>query len=264
MIIQLNKELQLPGPPLYIGDESGLEYRVLVLEEFFGQTWSKVHCFTYAKMVARGRFRHGESTIMDFPATSGAYIRMLSPTDVDDDLIKIATKSPITAFGVAIQAGYSIPELEEVIATDPEIALEYAQEMAARHSEEATTVPVSEELEKALEYTTKMGIRFPQLEPSLAENSKTAYEYALHVIKGPWPEGESAIAAHGQYACLYAINILKDRFPAGEDAIERSLGNASAKYRDMILLGGIKNPAYDGVEWKVKDLFIYYCLSNEI
>lgn len=52
---------------------------------------------------------------------------------------------------------------------------------------------------------------------------RMAYQYAIHVRKGPFPEGEDAIAKDGQYALRYAVECLNKRFLKGEEAMKEYL-----------------------------------------
>ena len=54
---------------------------------------------------------------------------------------------------------------------------------------------------------------------AIASEPLYAYDYAIDVIEGRWPEGEKAIASDPGYAYLYASHVIKGRFPEGEKAI---------------------------------------------
>lgn len=62
-------------------------------------------------------------------------------------------------------------------------------------------------------------------------NAMKAYDYALNVLKAPFPLGEIAIATDALYSYLYALTILKAAFPEGEKAIATSSSNE--KYRKL-------------------------------
>ena len=70
-------------------------------------------------------------------------------------------------------AGARVPELEPIIARDPQEAYYYALDLAER---------------------------FPEGEPVIAKNSNLAYFYAYLVIKDRWPEAEPVIAKSTTYA----------------------------------------------------------------
>jgi len=61
-----------------------------------------------------------------------------------------------------------------------------------------------------------------------------AYEYALDVIKGRFPEGEAAIAQDANRAYSYARNILKGRFPEGEAIIAQDATLAYEYARNIL------------------------------
>ena len=46
--------------------------------------------------------------------------------------------------------------------------------------------------------------------------------YALHVIKGRWPEAEPVIQQDAEYAYLYALNVIEGRWPEAESTIVKS------------------------------------------
>lgn len=86
------------------------------------------------------------------------------------------------------------PKLVKAIAQVPELALQYSQKILA-------------------------GKRFEEGEPAIASDAKSAYSYALYVIRGPWPMGEKAMSQNPEIAFGYASLVLADRFPMGEKAI---------------------------------------------
>jgi hypothetical protein len=71
-------------------------------------------------------------------------------------------------------------------------------------------------------------------EKIFTKDPRTAYLYADHVLKGPFPAGEAAIAKNAGYAYRYAVDVLKGPFPAGEAAIAKSAGCAYW-YADYVL-----------------------------
>ena len=46
-----------------------------------------------------------------------------------------------------------------------------------------------------------------------------AYWYALHIIKGRWPEAEATIMTSSYWAYWYAYNVIKGRWPEAEAII---------------------------------------------
>lgn len=65
-------------------------------------------------------------------------------------------------------------------------------------------------------------------------NPKKAYNYALNVIKGRWPEGEATIAKHPMWAYLYAKNVIGGRWPEVEPTIAKDPGSAVLYAKDVI------------------------------
>ena len=71
-------------------------------------------------------------------------------------------------------------------------------------------------------------------------NKDHAYDYAMHVLKGPFPEGEKIIGERdvmnfwGNIAFKYARDILKGPFPAGEEAIAMTLWTSINYAKDIL------------------------------
>lgn len=71
----------------------------------------------------------------------------------------------------------------------------------------------------------RKGERFPEVEHIIAQDAKSASDYATKVLRrsgsssGEFPEGEAAIATDAEASYEYAYYVLKKRFPAGESAI---------------------------------------------
>ncbi len=61
-----------------------------------------------------------------------------------------------------------------------------------------------------------------------------AFEYALNVIGGRWPEAEPVIMQDAYAACEYACNILKCRWPEAEPVIMQKGYSAFCYARDII------------------------------
>lgn len=68
----------------------------------------------------------------------------------------------------------------------------------------------------------------------VAKDTKLAYQYAIEVIHGPFPEAEEALAKSPEIACLYANWVLMGRFPAGEDAIATSRAYTNAYNSEVV------------------------------
>ncbi len=66
------------------------------------------------------------------------------------------------------------------------------------------------------------------------QDPKSAYKYALDVIKGRWPEAEQYIATDPEYAYLYAKNVIRDRFPEAESNISKDHERAYDYAKDII------------------------------
>jgi|CXWL01.1.fsa_nt_gi hypothetical protein len=64
-----------------------------------------------------------------------------------------------------------------------------------------------------------IGGRWPEGEKDIAKNAEMSFMYAKNIIKGKFPEGEEVLSKSPGYAVLYAIDVIKDRFPAAEKAI---------------------------------------------
>lgn len=69
--------------------------------------------------------------------------------------------------------------------------------------------------------------------PALA-TPDSAYQYALRVIHGPWPEAEPVILSNPWFAVLYAQNVLKGPWPAAEKRIAQDSELALRYAQDVI------------------------------
>lgn len=63
---------------------------------------------------------------------------------------------------------------------------------------------------------------FLQGETSIAQDNQTAFQYSLFVLKASFPAGESAIAQNPDTAYRYAVEVLNGRFLAGESTLQSS------------------------------------------
>ena len=79
------------------------------------------------------------------------------------------------------------PPLEDIIASNAHVALQYAEVI--------------------------INGKFPQAEKIIRESPVYSLEYALYVLKGRFPEGEAAIAKEDHTSYMYAKNVIKGRFP---------------------------------------------------
>ena len=81
----------------------------------------------------------------------------------------------------------------------------------------------------------------PELEKKVidSKNSKYAYLYASHVLKGPFKAGEEVISKDANYAYNYAYHFLNGPFKAGEEAIAKD-GNYAYLYAQTVLKGPFK------------------------
>jgi len=61
-----------------------------------------------------------------------------------------------------------------------------------------------------------------KLEDIIKEDRDLSYNYALNVIKSPFPKGEDAIAKNSDDSLNYAEKVIKGPFPKGEDVISES------------------------------------------
>jgi len=89
--------------------------------------------------------------------------------------------------------------------------------------------------EWALWYARKVTkSRVPDLEPIIARDAWSAWQYANHVIGGRWPEAEPLIAQHSGYAYLYARDVIRGRWPEAEPVIAAEPGCAYRYAIDVV------------------------------
>ena len=81
---------------------------------------------------------------------------------------------------------------------------------------EATRPPTSLELtDPHWAYDYAMDViegPFPEGEAAIATDTRWSYYYARDIIEGPFPKGEAAIATNPEYAYKYALQVIKGRF----------------------------------------------------
>ena len=75
--------------------------------------------------------------------------------------------------------------------------------------------------------------RWPEGEEAISKEPAYAYYYIKDFIKGRWPEGEEAISKDSQWAYFYARDIIEDRWPEGEEAISKNK-DLWAKYKRFV------------------------------
>lgn len=62
--------------------------------------------------------------------------------------------------------------------------------------------------------------RLPKAETGISQDAELAMDYALNVIRGPFPEAESTILNHDGYSIVqYAVFCLGKRWPDGEQQL---------------------------------------------
>ena len=54
------------------------------------------------------------------------------------------------------------------------------------------------------------------------KNPSAAYQYAIYVIKGRWPEAEPIIMKDPESAYKYAKDVIKGRWPEAEPFIKKN------------------------------------------
>jgi hypothetical protein len=106
------------------------------------------------------------------------------------------------AFVKAAKLNSRVPALEEIIKTDPEIALKY-------------TLWVIRD-------------RWPEGEDIILTCAKSSYLYAKNIIKNRWIDAENTIMKDAEASCLYSMNLLKSKLPD--------------PMHNMMLLRAIENP----------------------
>lgn len=124
---------------------------------------------------------------------------------------------------------------------------------------------ISQDFESASQYAIYHKIRMPQIEAQIAKDPEKAADYAVDVLRKPWPAAEPAIATNRKAAAdyvamfrkpfpaaesvlattpssayLYAVNT-KRRFPAGESVIARD-GYYAVRYALNVLKTAWSDP----------------------
>ena len=88
--------------------------------------------------------------------------------------------------------------------------------------EQITGINKNNDASLAFNYAVSIiGGRWPEGETAISKNPESAFNYAKNVIGGRWPEGEAAISKYSDSAFGYAKNIIGGRFPEGETAMSK-------------------------------------------
>jgi hypothetical protein len=85
---------------------------------------------------------------------------------------------------------------------------------------------------------------------------KECYEYALFILKGPFPLGEKTIAEDDCYSYYYALNVLRGRFILGEEAIAKD-----AEYSYLYAADILKGPFPLGEKAIAQVAYCSYCYA---
>ncbi len=112
------------------------------------------------------------------------------------------------ACNYADEFGDRLPEVEDIIKTDPNCAYHYAENVIKG--------------------------RWPEAENIIKTNPESAFNYVREVIKGRWIEAEEVIKTDPEYACYYAQYVIKGRFPEAEEYIKTNPEYAYYYARDVI------------------------------
>ena len=115
--------------------------------------------------------------------------------------------------------GYRCPEVEDIIATNPEYAYKYAMYAIKGkwlQGEDAIYTDPTVATAYVIHVLGKKRCR--RLEKLIWDDPINAFNYAMHVIGGRWRKAEPYIAS-SDMALYYATHIMKGRFPQGESNI---------------------------------------------
>jgi hypothetical protein len=126
--------------------------------------------------------------------------------------------TPEEAYKKCYNENKRMPELEDIISTDPRSSFFYARDLIKGPWEEGEKIIIN--------------------------NSLLSYYYARDVIKGPWKKGENTISKHPEWSCYYAIDVIKEPFEKCHNLIFKS--NFKNKYIDFL-----KSINYDYCEWLI-------------
>lgn len=93
---------------------------------------------------------------------------------------------------------------------------------------------------------------FPEGEALIATSVDNAYRYAAGLLKSPFPLGEAVISTDAEYSYYYATQVLQAPFPLGEAAIAKD-AHYFKKYKELFPESQVVEPAPP----KVKDKEYY-------
>ena len=122
-----------------------------------------------------------------------------------------------------------------LILTNPQRACDYATATGRRWPEAEPII--AQDAIAACQYATEViGGRWPEVEPAIAQLPMFAKEYAKWAIRGRWPKAEPAILQNPRAAYLYARDVIGGRWPEAEPAIARD-PKAAEWYAQEVIKG---------------------------
>lgn len=108
---------------------------------------------------------------------------------------------------------------EPFIMSSPSDAVDYAERILKRRWPEAEETILTDPMSAARYAHLILHDRWPEAEPVILTSGKAASYYAGHVIKDVWPDAESVIRTYSSCAYFYAKESVKGRWVAGEQVI---------------------------------------------
>ena len=112
-----------------------------------------------------------------------------------------------------------------------------------RHFIVTSDVSTIKTAEEAVEYAVKvLKAPFPEGEALIATSVDNAHRYAEGVLQAPFPLGEAVIATDAEYSYYYATQVLQAPFPLGEAAIAKD-AHYFKKYKELFPESQVLEPA---------------------
>jgi hypothetical protein len=236
------------------------------------------YSFHYAKDVLKGPFPLGEPAIAKDPELAYDYARYVLKGPFTLGEPAIAKSSKYSCYYAQDILKSPFPLGEPVIATSPEYAREYARFVLKGRSWTNTgNIDEAIDLKSLVSDPTKLKTHDTHISPkeaytrlkngetdeylfhAIAKDPELAYDYAILILRKPFPLGEPAIAKDSAFAYLYSRHVLKRPFPLGEPAIATN-DYWKQRYQEVVL----KGRPWTGLNQKVDEANIQESASGYI
>jgi lambda repressor-like predicted transcriptional regulator len=140
------------------------------------------------------------------------------------DILKDTNKAKKFLEKLIIEKGdKKLAEILIPLVKDPYLTYRYAKDIVKGKIKEEWEDIIAQNSNVSRDYAIEvLKGPFPKGEDAIAQDPYSAYQYARYALHKPFPKGEDAIANSAALSLYYAKYVLHDRFPKGEKTIINS------------------------------------------